>query len=312
MTDTEERRYRRLLALYPRDHRERHGEEMLGVLLAAGGGWRDTVDLVAGAIALHLRRIFGLDGGVRRADAMAVVSLLGPIMLVAGAAPNLHEIAWWIRVGSFAQMPLTQVPDAPAWAAWLVVAALALFGRRRAAAVAAWLAVFVYLTVSLTVTDAFLMRFENGGWLLLGLFTAIALTWSPGPVAGRALVGRRGVVLAVAGVVAMTVVTAFASRLYRLSPMIWEYGPLIEVCVLAIGGWLACRAVASRRTGRRAVFVLALPAFVVALDYLLGSIVGPPLYWVAAVDFLVFYGFPTLLVLAGNGILRPIGTRQPS
>ncbi|MGW4400070.1 hypothetical protein ACWEHA_32680 [Amycolatopsis nivea] len=36
-----ERRYRRLLALYPRAHRAAHGEEMLGVLLD-GAGSRST------------------------------------------------------------------------------------------------------------------------------------------------------------------------------------------------------------------------------------------------------------------------------
>ena len=63
-----EKRYRRLLALYPKDHRREHAEEMVGVLLAAADGdaqvrapkpvaWAlrfgqhtaDSADLVAGA-----------------------------------------------------------------------------------------------------------------------------------------------------------------------------------------------------------------------------------------------------------------------
>ena len=61
---TAERRYRRLLAWYPRDHRERNGEEMLGVLLAGssdrrGPRWRETVDLLWGAVRMHLRRVHG-------------------------------------------------------------------------------------------------------------------------------------------------------------------------------------------------------------------------------------------------------------
>ena len=32
-----ERRYRRLLGLYPRSYREQHGEDMLGVLMADSG-----------------------------------------------------------------------------------------------------------------------------------------------------------------------------------------------------------------------------------------------------------------------------------
>src|SRR6266704_1521343 len=35
-----EKRYRRLLALYPKDHRREHAEEMVGVLLAADGDTR--------------------------------------------------------------------------------------------------------------------------------------------------------------------------------------------------------------------------------------------------------------------------------
>jgi hypothetical protein len=61
-------RYRRLLAWYPRDHRERHGEEMLGVLLAGAEdrtrpSRKETADLLLGALRLHLRRTVGMDGG---------------------------------------------------------------------------------------------------------------------------------------------------------------------------------------------------------------------------------------------------------
>ena len=61
-----ERRYRRLLTLYPKDHRREHAEEMVGVLLATAGDARsgrrakawalrfgqetaDRADLVVGA-----------------------------------------------------------------------------------------------------------------------------------------------------------------------------------------------------------------------------------------------------------------------
>ncbi|WP_327588621.1 hypothetical protein OHA25_17455 [Nonomuraea sp. NBC_00507] len=58
-----ERRYRRLLTWYPKDHRARHEEEMLAVLLAASApgqsrpSGRDAFDLVRGGLAIRLRRV---------------------------------------------------------------------------------------------------------------------------------------------------------------------------------------------------------------------------------------------------------------
>jgi hypothetical protein len=53
---TLEDRYRRLLALYPPEHRARHGEEMLGVLMTAAvpgrryPGRAESAALIGGAI----------------------------------------------------------------------------------------------------------------------------------------------------------------------------------------------------------------------------------------------------------------------
>ena len=100
-----ERRYRRLLALYPKDHRREHAEEMVGVLLAAAapdgelglpdlagrarrGGQHvaDCADLMAGALRIRSRTALNW---IRRArwftvmvrdprwsDALAVVSVV--------------------------------------------------------------------------------------------------------------------------------------------------------------------------------------------------------------------------------------------
>ncbi|MFC7722835.1 hypothetical protein [Nonomuraea recticatena] len=57
-----ERRYRRLLTWYPKDHQARHEEEMLAVLLAASTpgqsspAWRDAFDLARGGLAIRARR----------------------------------------------------------------------------------------------------------------------------------------------------------------------------------------------------------------------------------------------------------------
>ena len=64
MTDSNarlERRYRRLLRLYPRSYQEKHGEDMLGVLMTESDRNGDrsrlaaALDLVRGAFLVHTR-----------------------------------------------------------------------------------------------------------------------------------------------------------------------------------------------------------------------------------------------------------------
>jgi hypothetical protein len=64
MTDSNarlERRYRRLLGLYPRSYREQHGEDMLGVLMTEADHGQDrsrssaALDLLRGALLVHTR-----------------------------------------------------------------------------------------------------------------------------------------------------------------------------------------------------------------------------------------------------------------
>jgi hypothetical protein len=139
-------RYRRLLAWYPKDHRERHGEEMLDLLLAGAGDRTrptrgETADLLRGAAKMHLRRLAGLDGGIDHRDVLAIVSLLGPIVLLAGATPELDTIAPWVRSGTEWSWEAVTIEllYAPLWSVWVVVALLSLFRLRRTAAVGAWL-----------------------------------------------------------------------------------------------------------------------------------------------------------------------------
>ncbi|MFC0430437.1 hypothetical protein [Kutzneria buriramensis] len=299
MSETQERRLRRLLALYPRDHRERHGEEMLGVLLDSSPGWRDAVDLVGGAIALHLRRLFGLDGQVRRRDVLSVVSLLGPIVILAGAAADVREAAWWLLHDNMEPLPTWYVPDAPAWGAWLVVAFLAFFGQRRAAAVSAWLALGAFVVVTPILSQGYLLRSAGAGYLVLGAFTAVALTWSPGPVHGRMLAGKWAVPLAFGGDALVLAAMVLHSMMFA-----WW----LAFAAMALTAHLACRAVRDRRIGRRAALVLALPP----VTFIVEAFAGPWAYGNPYLRDIAFYGLPTLIVLLGMGILRPVRRRQPS
>jgi hypothetical protein len=80
-----EGRYRRLLALYPAEHRRAHEDEMLGVLMtgARAGqgrpGLAESADLILGALRLRLRR---------------TAALVAAAMLVWCATPATYTPGW--------------------------------------------------------------------------------------------------------------------------------------------------------------------------------------------------------------------------
>ncbi len=297
---TLETRYRRLLALYPRDHREKHGAEMLSVLIAAAGertrpSWRDVADLGWGAFRLHLRRM--LSGGISLRDVLAIVSLLGPIAVLAGATESLHEVAWWVRAGAVWDMPLwEQAPAAPVWAVWLVVAVLAVLRQRVAAAIGAWVGTIGLVLVATVSPHWWLWAYADSGWVLLAALTAIALTLSPGPARGRELAGRRPVLVMGAAVAAAVLVGVLGYR-----DTIAETAILL---VLTVGAVAA--AGPASRTGRRAALVLLVPVMTALIEVLLMTIDGfrPN----GPMTALIFYG-PPLAVLLTLGGLLPRGVR---
>lgn len=313
-------RYRRLLAWYPRDHRERHGEEMLGVLLAGAGARprpsrKEKTDLLLGAARLHLRRVAGLDGGIEHRDVLAIVSLLGPIVMLAGAASTLDTVAGRLRVGVPPWFDWAyELPDAPVWPIWFVVAVLSFFRLRRSAAALAWLGTLALL-LSAAGSILFLGQFVPtmfseqavlySGWLVLGALVAAALTWSPGPARGWELVGGRGVAVSVVSVgasVAMVVgsLNTYGVLFFPMSHVSLIYGTgrlvlwLLALVVLAVGALLA--ADARTRTGRRAASVLCVPAAVSALMIVL------PTDGDLLIATVVCYGLP-VVVLVGLGSL---------
>src|SRR6185437_13296345 len=87
-----ERRYRRLLRCYPPGHRLVHREEMLGVLLATARpgqrapGARQTVNLVTCGLDIRARRALSSLADESWQDALAVVSLITPAVMLITAA----------------------------------------------------------------------------------------------------------------------------------------------------------------------------------------------------------------------------------
>jgi hypothetical protein len=308
-------RYRKLLAWYPRDHRERHGEEMLGVLLAGAGdrdrpSRKETVDLLRGALKLHVRRMAGADGGIDHRNVLAIVSLLGPIVMLAGAASMvetlhpmlLRDMMWDPRIY------LILVPDGPVWPVWSVVAVLSLFRLRKAAAVGAWLGTFAFLAAaSLSYTTFWSEMVLWAGWLVLGALTAVALTWSPGPARGWELVGgRRVVVLAAATGTAVLLVLkslgTFGVLFMPVEHMTTVHGAGRMTLWFAALGVIVAGAVvaggARTREGRRAALVLCLPVVVTVLLFVLPRNPDP------LVATAVCYGVPVVVLLAFGGLPR--------
>lgn len=136
-----ESRYRRLLAWYPRSHRQVYEEEMLAVLVAGARPDQrrptmgEAVNLVASGLAARGRAAFGGPVSPAWADAAAVFGLLAALVLLSQRVIRLSQS---VAPDSNEPSSLTLYLQAIGWGA---VVLAALVGLRRAAAVLAWVAV---------------------------------------------------------------------------------------------------------------------------------------------------------------------------
>lgn len=254
-----ERRYLRLLRCYPPSHRELHGEEMLGVLVdAARPGQRvpgaaQTVNLAVCGLAIRGRR--ALAGGPWQ-DALAVVSLIAPVLTLVMAVP---DFAVAVRDGVAVQQAYPAVAATPFWRpelvprlggpaavmiGWLVVVVLALTGRRRAAAaiacvpLAATLAELLAQVMQRTGAwsgglPMFLFT-AGGGPVILASLAACSLAFSAGPRRGLAIAGWRRACQMIA---VLSVVFGYAAVVTLVSPDPPLGGPvfsLLDVLALVI------------------------------------------------------------------------------
>jgi hypothetical protein len=219
-----ERRYLRLLRCYPPGHRE----EMLGVLLATAGpgqrwpGARQTTNLVACGLAIRARRALGWLADDLGQDALAVVSLIAPVVMLIIAALDLAAL---VRQTVALQQGPPAVPywqpwlvsylggPAAAMICWLAVVLLALTGRRRtAAAIASIPLALGMLNVPLEVMEwsglwsrglpLFLAGAGPVAPVVLASLAACSLAFSAGPRRGLAIVGRRRACFMIAGLAA--------------------------------------------------------------------------------------------------------------
>jgi hypothetical protein len=226
-----ERRYRRLLALYPKDHRREHAEEMVGVLLAAVGdapvrapnpaAWArrlgqhtaDIADLIGGALRIRgrvvlnrIRRTRWLSATVRDrrwSDALAVVSVIAPLLLLVAALTEFRipqavasSITGHPHWGVSATLGLADLPMA-AGAPGVIL--LVFLGLRRLAGLGALATAIGQIAAGAVPAFAGYADPAVAFTVLLSCTAAVALLFSPGPDRGLALLTRGGTALVGAG-----------------------------------------------------------------------------------------------------------------
>ena len=245
-----ERRYRRLLRWYPPSYRDRHGEEILGVLMAAARpgqrrpGARQSLDLLWSALQIRIRTVLRGAGSEPWAAALALTGVVLPLLMLLlkltefldrGAqygfgTPADILIGAYGEPGSYARsFQLNPYPVAltgnvtealtagpvPA----LILAALACLGRRRAAAAFAAFVPLAYLGISLTGGYTLLAGYRADVTLYAyGLEALILITASGAAQGWRALRWRPGALLGVATVAAGVGMNGGIGPLFAVPP----------------------------------------------------------------------------------------------
>ena len=222
-----EKWYRRLLALYPKDHRREHAEEMVGVLLAADGdaqlraprpaAWTlrfgqhtaDSANLVGGALRIRgrialnrLQRTHWLSWTVRDqrwSDALAVVSVVAPLLLLVAAltefripqavASSITGHPHWELTATLGLADLPMAAGAPG------VTLLVFLRLRRLAGLGALATAIGQVAAGAVPAFAGYADPAVAFTVLLSCTAAVALLLSPGPDRGLALLTRSGTAL---------------------------------------------------------------------------------------------------------------------
>ncbi|MEV4415266.1 hypothetical protein [Catellatospora sp. NPDC049609] len=327
-----ERRYERLLALFPAGHRAEYGDEMLGVLLTAARpgqrfpGLRETADLVGCAVWM---RLGGRGGGVadgRRAGAAAVYGLLAALAMVVFPLRDIgSELLWsWRMWGE-------QLAYSPGvWAslaAWSVAAAAAFTRFRAVAALAAWAGALYQVA---RMARAY---FESPGYLVqswwvavFAVSAALALT-ARGSARGQSVLGTRRTAVVAVAAATLTVVPTAEMLLATIEPRPDGFGSshawggisvdgmfgsysvegvismvVDPLCVLAL---LAC--LSGMASGiRRRLAAMVMPTLAVAATvpplfngFLMSTVRFDPPVLLSAGEWLYLVGLPLVTFLLG-------------
>ena len=228
-----ERRYLRLLRCYPPTHRE----EMLGVLLAAARpgqrapGLGLAVNLAACGLVIRVRRIPGWLAADAGQDALAVVSLIAPavVVILLALGRGAMDATAGARVPFWTLLPVLppSFGESVVVLAWLAVVLLGLTGCRGAAAVIAAISLTLAWLAVLTASVQQSGDLSQGLFQILGTvdvpvvlasLAACSLALSPGPLRGLAIVGWRRACLMIAGLSAGFGFPSIVQLVYPAAP----------------------------------------------------------------------------------------------
>lgn len=331
-TEELERRYRRLLAVYPWEHRRAYEEEMLGVLLdGARPGQRrpavgDALNLIGAGLRARLRVNARGFTEPAWADAAAVTGVLVALLLLAAAGKGLFD---QFVPDPSVPPPLRAVgPDLVDWlrvAGWAGVCCAALVGLRWVAAGLAWTAVAAWIVlVGPGVADQQSYVLYTLPQFALAVVAAAALSVPAPPHRAIAVLGvRRLATLVLASLAVLTILEAnrltalpydatwyVSYVLYDLEAqsrlVLWAYVAGLAAAAVAIVAALATLA----RQVRRRIPVMLAPVAALALvidkglagwresSFYLGGLPLVPAQW--AVLVLV----PAVTFLAGVLLVR--------
>ncbi|MEU4481014.1 hypothetical protein AB0F68_23595 [Micromonospora sp. NPDC023966] len=287
-----ERRYRRLLAVHPWEHRRTYEEEMVAVLLADARpgqtrpGLRDTVDLVGAGLRARLR--VGARGFTDPAwsDAAAVTGVLVALVLCAAAGRSVLDQL--VADPSLPPSVRPVGPDPVDWlrvAGWATVAVTALVGLRWVAAGLAWTGVGGWLVlVGPGVGDQPTYVVDTLPQFALALVAAAALTAPATARRAVAVLGVRRLAVLVAACLAVVSILTVSQRarppfqesasgypvyvLYDLEArselVIWLYVAGLAAAALAVVVAVATLAAPVRR--RIAVLLAPVAALALLID----------------------------------------------
>jgi hypothetical protein len=266
-------RYRRLLRMYPAEHRRKHQDEMLGVLMtgARAGQQRpgpaDTANLVWGALLIRVRPARRGTAWPLWRDALAVVSVVLPLAFLASQIVSVTTALTLYPKTHAAFVAFLQEMLVSA-GAWFLLTALVLLRLRRIAILATVGLLIWYLVV--TAGAPHWVGIDPGAILItvvLGLELA-ALLASAGPRLGMALMTWRYYALAV----------LVPATLACVLDWVWPPHPLLAkvTMITLIAITLAGMAVATSLS-RRVALALSIPAYyLVVRNLVLPSISGLP------------------------------------
>jgi hypothetical protein len=289
-------RYRRLLTWFPAEHRDVHGEEMIGVLLASSRpgqrrpSYAESWNLISGALKIRLRPGTALADRTGWRESLALFSVMMPTLMLASVCLSYLADHWW---GVFPLGLNGSLEGLEIWGQILLVP-LVLLGLRRWAVVTATIPPLFVLLLAVSVS----LRRTDSPAAVAGLIQAflyivvgsaveiLALLASPGPRRGLALLGRgaKWAVLACAAVPAAALAPTLWLADAYLSP--GDAPDALEQIITAIAAALFVALLLSLWLASSSGKRLAVLFGVIAYPYLLAHLQRQNFHWTASLSVL--------------------------